>query len=96
MDLQPTNHARTLNDVAGERARQLKLKTQGRFKYTPSEVADFEALAMLSEEVGEVARNCLRRGGFVIDGNPSNAALYKELIQVAAVALAWAEQYVEY
>lgn len=80
-----------LNDVHHERKRQLVLKAEGRFAYTPSDrVSDALKLAILTEELGEVAREVLARTGMVqevaVDGH-----LRKELCQVAAVALAWME-----
>ena len=77
--------------VETERKRQLILKAQGRFKYTPSdeELTDFERLAMIAEELGEVSRNCLARAELVTDGEKSDPALYKELGQVAALSVAW-------
>lgn len=82
-----------LREVAAERERQVTLKESGRFQYTPSDeqVTDSQRLAMLVEEVGEVARNCLARANLVKDGEASDKALRKELSQVAAIAVAWME-----
>jgi len=74
-----------------EMQRQQKLKEEGRFKYTcrDPEMSHPERLAVLMEEVGEVARAILEGGKFANDTH--NVNLRKELIQVAAVALSWAE-----
>lgn len=83
-----------LNDIQYERERQFKLKEEGRFKYTPSddELHDGERYWMIAEEMGEVSRNCLARKMLVTDGEISDAALYKELCQVAALSLAWMQR----
>lgn len=80
--------------MGAERKRQLVLKEQGRFKYTPSDdgITDWQRLGMILEEVGEVSRNLLARDGLVTDGDKSNAALRKELSQVAALSVAWMER----
>ena len=50
-------------------------------------------LAVLMEEVGEVATETLNPGRIVVpEGQPHRTALYLELVQVAAVAVVWAEQ----
>lgn len=84
---------RALTLVAAERNRQHELKANGRFRYTPSDhdLTNVARLAMLSEEIGEVARECLSLAGLVSDGNHSGRALRKELVQVAAIAVAWIE-----
>jgi hypothetical protein len=84
----------TLLVVAHERERQHRLKAEGRFKYTPSddELTDWQRLAMILEEVGEVARNLLARDGLVTDGDVGDDALAKELSQVAALSVAWMER----
>jgi NTP pyrophosphatase (non-canonical NTP hydrolase) len=85
---------RVLTEVGSERYRQLLLKEQGRFEYTLSDdgITDAQRLACIVEEVGEVARDCLARDGLVSDGDASNADLRKELVQVAALAVAWIER----
>lgn len=76
-------------EITLERARQNQLKAEGRFEFTCAdpESNDFYALAVLTEELGEVARAAMGAKGFVMDGGD----LRKELIQVAAVAVAWLE-----
>lgn len=82
--------------VMRERARQLRLKEAGVFKYTPSDssVTDWQRLGMVLEECGEVARNLLARDGLVGDGDKEDEALLKELSQVAALTVAWMERFV--
>jgi NTP pyrophosphatase (non-canonical NTP hydrolase) len=73
---------RVLDEIATERVRQNTLHPGS----TARELATagrFRALAVLLEEVGEVARALL-------EGEPV-ADLRAELIQVAAVAVAWVE-----
>jgi len=83
-----------LDEVARERERQEQLRADGKFAATCAttdkyEMTDPECLAVLAEEFGEVARA-------VCEGMPGNientASLRAELIQVAAVAVAWAER----
>lgn len=74
-----------LADVVTERRRQY-----GKFGDTnPLSVGpDTHRLACLSEEFGEAAREVCEGELF---GNLTDANLYKELVQVAAVATAFAE-----
>ena len=77
-------HRRVLFDIAMERERQDTLKAEGRFEYTCADLAmshPQHCLTILAEEFGEVAR--------AICDNREN--LRAELIQVAAVCLAWLE-----
>lgn len=76
-----------VDDCVRERVRQENLKTAGRFDYTPNEVSPEAGYLMLVEEVGEVAREL--QGGW--DSAKTLDALEKELIQVAAIALAIVE-----
>ena len=55
-------------------------------KWGKTEHSDFVWNAILGEEVGEVANVLL---------NPFNSKLKSELVQVAAVAIAWLEQIIE-
>lgn len=67
-----------------ERARQLQLKAQGKFRYTCSdpEMSHEECLAVLVEEMGELADAITVK---------STDEMEEELIQVCAVAVAWLE-----
>jgi NTP pyrophosphatase (non-canonical NTP hydrolase) len=89
-----TRLERALTTVGRERKRQLALQQQGRFTYTLSDdgMTDFERLACIVEEVGEVGRNVLARAGLATDGDTDDAALRKELSQIAALAVAWMER----
>jgi NTP pyrophosphatase (non-canonical NTP hydrolase) len=73
-----------------ERHRQEQLKAEGKFKYSCAdlECSDMETLAVLVEEVGEAATASLKKHGLVQDGHD----LRGELVQVAAVAVAWIEK----
>lgn len=73
-----------LQEIREERERQERLKAAGKFAYTAAdkELTNHERLAILAEEFGEVARA-------ICDGDRSN--MREELIQVAAVALAWVQ-----
>lgn len=72
-------------EILAERERQEELKADGKFSFTcaDDQLTDFQKLSILTEEVGEVARECN-------EGISSNN-LRNELAQVAAVALAWME-----
>jgi len=86
------NTAMVLTKVRQERERQEDLKQQGKFKHTcaDAEVPLGDKLAILIEEVGEVAEAILQVQDLNTLGDPIKD-LRKELIQVAAVAVAWAE-----
>jgi hypothetical protein len=85
--------AAALLSVAGERLRQEQLKKEGRFDFTCADpdLSDFAANAILLEEVGEVAREVLALAGLVRETG-SRDKLRGELVQVAAVAVAWIEK----
>lgn len=80
-----------LDDVRAERRSQEFHREQGKFKYTCADLGidDLERLAVLTEEVGEVARAVLEHMELVNDLGDTD--LRKELVQVAAVAVAWIE-----
>lgn len=75
--------------VANERVRQELKARDGGFAWTCSEpeIPNEARLAVLVEEVGEVARAVLGLNGAVTDGGD----LKNELVQVAAVVVAWLE-----
>lgn len=89
-------HERAMKRVTVERHRQLVLKAEGRFEYTPSDdgLDDWQRLGMVLEELGEVARNLLARDALVQDGDATDSALLTELSQVAALSVAWMERFV--
>ncbi len=80
-----------LKDVAKERRHQEELRLQGKFPYTCAAlgVVDEVKLSILAEEFGEVARLVCEQTIERTRRDPTE--LRKELIQVAAVATAWAE-----
>jgi NTP pyrophosphatase (non-canonical NTP hydrolase) len=79
-----------LAEVNRERHRQEEPKREGRFTHTCADDMPLgEKYAVLGEEVGEVARCVLEMSGKANDKH--NRDLRKELIQVAAVCVAWAE-----
>lgn len=76
--------------------RQQKLKREGRFKYTcaDNEMNNGERLAVLVEEVGEVARalcELQQCNPHDTEGLQKLLHLKTELVQVGAVCLAWLE-----
>ena len=82
-------------DIARERDRQEELRASGKFSATCATARedggmnDFQCFAVLGEEFGEVARAVCES----IEGNIENRAdLREELIQTAAVAVAWIER----
>jgi NTP pyrophosphatase (non-canonical NTP hydrolase) len=81
-----------LDLVATERGRQERLKSEGKFTYScaDKEMQHSEALTVLAEEVGEAAHEV--NEGIGPDRFIDKRRLLKELIQVAAVAVAWAEK----
>ena len=80
-----------LRDVINERNRQEDLKAAGRFPATcaDSTITDETKCAVLTEENGEVARVLCERASGRAGGTDDK--LYEELVQVAAVAIAWCE-----
>jgi NTP pyrophosphatase (non-canonical NTP hydrolase) len=80
-----------LDDVSAERERQEHLKAMGKFPHTPADVGAMtapEILAVLAEEFGEVAMLV----SDAIAGRPLDPGhLREELVQVAAVCVAWVE-----
>lgn len=78
--------------ILEERDRQDELKAEGRFKMTLADpMPDAEKLACILEECGEVARNVLARMQLVNDGSTDDDELRKEIVQIAALSLAWVE-----
>lgn len=83
----PVSRVRVFDAIHDERIRQERLRAEGRFRYTPDspDAHPFHKLAMLIEEVGEVAEALQQLP------EPDHDAVKKELIQVAAIATAWLE-----
>jgi len=85
-----------INLIELERQHQESHKAAGRFRYTCADnLSPALKFAILTEEIGEVARELLSIEGLVTDGDQSWQALRKELVQVAAISLAWLESLVE-
>ena len=86
---------RALYLVLRERNRQDILKDAGRFEFTCADdgLTLAEKLACLTEELGEVAQEVLTQEGrrLARDTVGTPEALRKEIVQVAAVGLAWIE-----
>lgn len=84
-----------LHEVRQERIRQEELKAEGRFLFTCADngLTNAEKLACLIEEVGEAAREVLTQPDrpLASDTIGTATALRRELIHVAAVAVAWIE-----
>lgn len=84
-----------LFDVAAERIRQDQLVDKGKhpFSCANSVVRDLPKLPILAEEFGEVAKALYEYTflGSELDLNQQRHHLRAELIQLAAVAVAWAE-----
>lgn len=80
------NRAEVYHLIDHERERQAALRESGKFRFVASDAdcPDDLKLAALVEEVGEVARA-------YHDGNDFTGELVRELVQVAAVAVAWLE-----
>jgi hypothetical protein len=78
------------DDIRKERLRQDTLKAEGRFRYTLADepgLDEAEKLIALLEEVAEVGKAVLGERHIV----PEAGDKRKELIHVAAVAVAWIE-----
>lgn len=78
-----------LGRVADERRRQNRLIAEGVIPWDCAnpDVGDAPKLAVLGEEFGEVARAVVEG----LSGPEEASGLQEELLQVAAVATAWAE-----
>ena len=79
-----------LDAVLQERVRQVALKAAGKFKYgcEDDELDDFKCYSILGEEFGEVGHEVNESINRPVDLQK----LHDELIQVAAVAVAWSER----
>ena len=76
--------------IRQERLRQERLKAEGKFMFSASTADLGIAVAILMEEVGEVAREAMALLG-VVKETGDRARYRKELIQVAAVSVAMIE-----
>ena len=81
-----------LTDISRERERQESLKAAGKFPATCADnIPETTKCCVLTEENGEVARVLCERACNPESEEASDAKLYEELVQVAAVATAWCE-----
>jgi hypothetical protein len=78
------------HQIMTERQRQEQLKAAGKFLYTcaDTEMNDSQCLVVLAEEFGEVAREVC--DGMHVYADKTN--LRGELVQTAAVCMAWIEK----
>ena len=91
------NTVPVLHAIVAERDRQESLKAAGKFMFTCADEAmtDGECLAVIVEEIGEVAHEVNEVIGRRLTQGAREAyraRLRTELIQVAAVATAWVER----
>lgn len=79
--------------IARERVRQRELLAAGRFKHCcdSREISNFQKLAIATEELGEVAREIFEMHDKNDFSPERKAALRAELVQLAAVTVAWLE-----
>jgi len=87
------NTTTVLIDISTERDRQDRLQKAGKFPYTlattdPLVTPEWK-FAVLSEEVGEVAKHITEQ--LISKDRYDPSKLRKELIEVAACCVAWAE-----
>lgn len=89
---QEASRAHIFAEISRERERQEHLKTAGKFRFTNAdpEMPMGDKVAVLGEEFGEVCCASLNVQGLSTDG-AERANLRKELVQLAAVTVAWLE-----
>lgn len=77
--------------IDAERARQEQLKTEGRFFETPAstKMLPYLKACILTEETGEVCAAVMQEAKACNDRTKANVKA--ELVQVAAIAVAWLE-----
>lgn len=80
-----------MQESARERFRQEELRKAGKFPRTAAtrDCPNLERLAFLAEEFGEVSRHVVEES--IDAARLDRTKLRKELVQVAALALAWLE-----
>lgn len=101
VDVDDFVRAQIFNDIQGERERQTKLKNEGKFAHTcaDTDIENMERLPILAEEFGEVSKEVMEeiintrwRYNWDDDQKAANRKrLRKELLEVAACAVAWIE-----
>lgn len=95
-DAIPVVRSLIMSAIHAERMRQERLKAAGKFVFSCADagISDLGRLAVLTEEVGEVAHELNEQIGKPARRQAhfdSQARLRDELIQVAAVCVAWLE-----
>jgi hypothetical protein len=87
-----TVRQQVLDRIDIERIRQENLREAGRFTHTAASngISEADRLAILTEEVGEVAGEVLGFSGLAADRG-DGGRLRKEVLHVASVAVAWLE-----
>jgi|SRR5579859_6031151 len=90
-DTDVVRRSRIFIALENERHRQEKLREAGKFTYTCAsvEMTDLERYTVLGEEVGEIGHEL--NGGIGVGKWPNRDRLRKELVEVAAVCVAWIE-----
>ncbi len=94
-------HDRVLSAITDERVRQEQLRMSGKFTWTCLDklVSNSEKLAVLAEEFGEVSKEIVEQliansqGCTVEIFELFNDKIKKELVQVAAICVAWLESF---
>lgn len=84
---------RIFSFIVAERGRQERLKAEGKFLYTCADpqMLSADKYVVLGEEFGELGRAILNMQGLATDYKGSLDEVEKELIQIAAVSVAWLE-----
>lgn len=101
IDVDDFVRAQIFNEIQHERERQMKLKADGKFAHTCADldIEDMERLPILAEEFGEVSKEVMeqiinvrwRQNWGDEEKGVNKTRLRKELIQIAACAVAWIE-----
>lgn len=88
-------HEEVLVMITNERGRQERLRLEGKFKHTCAslEMSPEAKFTVLGEEVGEVVREVTE--GVIDPSRIDRNKLLQEVVEVAAVATAWAESLVQ-
>lgn len=95
MTVDQTKFKFAMATVFKERQRQEDRKAEGRFQFTCADdgMSNAEKMTVLVEEIGEVAQEVLTQSErrLARDTVGTREALSEELVQVAAVSIAWLE-----
>lgn len=92
----PGPRAKALMTLHKERERQEELREAGRFEFTAFSAPDhYRRLAIITEEVGELSGAIMAESGDAHDREGERADIRKEVIHVAASALAMLEHIID-